>query len=188
MASRVTLRSWRKFSQLLWFFFFLLLFRLTDYSGLDEIPHAVNLFFRWDPLIAATVLLASKTFVSLLLPSLFIIVLTLVFGRVFCGWICPLGTFLDGADKVVQPRPQSDFRFRSLKYILLAGILAASLFGLQLVGFFDPFSLLVRGLTLGVDPVFNLLVSGFFDPIYRYAPEWLSNLSEPVYTLLKVNA
>ena len=76
MATRVTLRTWRKLSQILFLFLFLLLFRLTDYSGLDEIPYAVNIFFRWDPLIAATVLLATKTFAAILLPSLFVIAST----------------------------------------------------------------------------------------------------------------
>ena len=185
MATRVTLRTWRKLSQLLFLCLFLLLFRLTDYSGLDEIPYAVNIFFRWDPLIAITVLFATKTFVAILLPSLFIIGLTVVFGRVFCGWICPMGTLLDGAGKVIQSQAKPNSSLRPVKYILLAIILTSSLFGLQLVGFLDPFSILVRGVTLGVDPVFNLLASGFFDPIYRYAPQWLSNLSEPIYTLMK---
>ncbi|MBU0960962.1 MAG: 4Fe-4S binding protein, partial [Proteobacteria bacterium] len=185
MATQITLRTCRKLSQVLFLFLFLLLFRLTDYSGLDEIPYAVNIFFRWDPLVAATVLLATKTFISLLLPSLVIIALTVVFGRVFCGWICPMGTLLDGAGKVIHPSLQPNRLLRLVKYILLAVILTSSLFGLQLVGFFDPFSILIRGMTVGVDPVFNLLVSGFFDPIYRYAPQWLSNLSEPIYTALR---
>lgn len=185
MATKVTLRTCRKLSQVLFFFLFLLFFRLTDYSGLDEIPYAVNIFFRWDPLVTATVVLATKTFVALLLPSLFIIALTIIFGRVFCGWLCPMGTLLDGVGKLIQTSPRQGRSLRSVKYILLAVILTSSLFGLQLVGFFDPFSLLVRGLTLGLDPLFNLLVSGFFDPIYRYAPQWLSNLSEPIYTVLQ---
>ncbi|MEA3469032.1 MAG: 4Fe-4S binding protein, partial [Thermodesulfobacteriota bacterium] len=185
MAIRVTLCTWRKLSQILFALLFLLLFRLTDYSGLDEIPYAVNIFFRWDPLVASSVLLATKSFIAILLPSLFIIALTVVFGRVFCGWICPMGTLLDVAGKVIQSQPHRGISLRPVKYILLTIILTSSLFGLQLVGFFDPFSILVRGMTLGVDPAFNLLASGFFDPIYRYAPEWISNISEPVYTALK---
>jgi polyferredoxin/NAD-dependent dihydropyrimidine dehydrogenase PreA subunit len=185
MASRVTLRTWRKLSQLLFLGLFFVLFRLTDYSGLDEIPYAVNIFFRWDPLIAATVLLATKTFTAILLPSLFVIALTMVFGRVFCGWICPMGTILDGAGKIIHPQARPNSSLLNIKYILLALLLTSSLFGLQLVGFLDPFSILVRGVTLGVDPAFNLLVSGFFDPIYLHGPQWLSNLSEPLYSLLK---
>ncbi len=185
MTPGITLRTCRRISQILFLFLFLLLFRLTDYSGLDEIPYAVNIFFRWDPLIAAAVLLAAKTYISLLLPSLVILAFTLVFGRLFCGWICPMGTLLDGAGKLINPSPQTNYSLRGAKYILLAVILISSLFGLQLVGFFDPFSILVRGMTLAVDPVLNLIISGFFDPIYHYAPEWLSNLTEPVYTILK---
>ncbi len=182
--NRLTLRSCRKLAQLLFLVLFLLLFRLTDYSGLDEIPYAVNIFFRWDPLVAATVLLSAKTFVALLLPSLCVIALTIVFGRIFCGWICPMGTLLDVAGKVISPQDQSGNSLRGVKYILLIVMLVSSLFRLQLVGYLDPFSLLVRGMTLAVDPIFNLLVTGFFDPIYLHAPPWLSNLSEPVYSVL----
>lgn len=185
MTARVTLRTCRKLSQLFFFLLFLLLFRLTDYSGLDEIPYAVNIFFRWDPLVAATVLLATKSFIALLLPSLFVLALTVLFGRLFCGWICPMGTLLDGAGKVLKPSFQPNRSLRPIKYILLAVILVSSLFGLQLVGFFDPFSILVRGITLSIDPTFNLFIRGFFDSIYLYAPEWFSNLSEPLYSVLK---
>ncbi len=181
----ITLRTFRRLSQLFFLALFFLLFRLTDYSGLDEIPYAVNIFFRWDPLVAATVLLSAKVLVSLLLPSLFVMALTMVFGRVFCGWICPMGTLLDGTGKVIHASAQSSQSLRPVKYILLGIILVASLFGLQLVGYLDPFSLLVRGFTLAVDPVFNLLVTGFFDPLYQYAPQWLSNISEPVYGVLQ---
>lgn len=185
MVVKITLRSWRRISQIFFLVLFLLLFRLTDYSGLDEIPYAVNIFFRWDPLAAAAVLLAAKTFIPLLLPSLLIVGLTVIFGRVFCGWVCPMGTLLDSAGKMINSSPQHATSLRATKYIVLTIILISSLFGLQLVGFFDPFSILIRGMTLAVDPVFNLIVSGFFDPIYRYAPEWLSNLTEPVYAILR---
>ncbi len=185
MTVKFTLRTCRKLFQVLFFFLFLLLFRLTEYSGLDEIPYAVNIFFRWDPLVAATVLLATKSFVSLLLPSLAIIALTIIFGRIFCGWICPMGSLLDWAGKLIHPSLRPTPSLRSVKYILLTIILISSFFELQLVGFFDPFSILVRGITIGLDPAFYLLVSGFFDPIYSYAPQWISNLSEPIYTVLK---
>ena len=94
----------RRFSQGICLLIFLFLFRQTDYSGTDTIPYAVNLFFRLDPLVLAVVTLAAKTFVSLLWPAFIIIALTLVFGRVFCSWVCPLGTLIDLSDRVIKPR------------------------------------------------------------------------------------
>ncbi len=181
----VKLRWLRRGSQLTFLAVFLILFRLTDYSGSDQIPNAVNLFFRWDPLVAASVTLATRTLIALLAPALLIVLLTVLFGRVFCGWICPMGTLIDASDKLLGAKKNQYPKLRPFKYYLLAAILIMALFGVQLVGLFDPFSILVRGLTIVVDPVFNLVTRAGFDWIYLSAPEWVSKLSEPVYTVLK---
>lgn len=179
----------RRVCQVLGLILFLTLFRLTDYGGSDTIPYAVNIFFRIDPLVGACVTLAKMSVVFVLWPCLVLAVLTLVFGRFFCGWICPLGTLIDIASCGFRPyqkfnsRPRANLRF--LKYGLLVLVLIASLFSIQLLGFFDPFALLVRGMAFGIDPVFNFLITGVFDKIYLSGPSWLSNLTEPVYGMLK---
>ncbi|NIQ96904.1 MAG: 4Fe-4S binding protein, partial [Desulfuromonadales bacterium] len=38
---------------------------------------------------------------ALLWPALLLLVLTAIVGRFFCGWICPLGTTLDGLGKMI---------------------------------------------------------------------------------------
>ena len=40
-------------------------------------------------------MVAARQFVAPLSPALAVVVLTLIFGRFFCGWVCPLGTLLD---------------------------------------------------------------------------------------------
>ncbi len=185
MKYRPTARTFRKLSQFLFLVLFLVLFRKTDYSGSDVLPYAVNIFFRWDPLVAATVMLAAGKVILLLLPSLFVILLTVLLGRVFCGWICPMGTLLDLLDKGICPAPQPTVRLRKIKYLLLIALLFSSLFSLQLIGFLDPFSLLVRGAAFSIDPMFNWLTTGFFDTIYAHAPALADHITEPVYTVLK---
>ncbi|MCG8634750.1 MAG: 4Fe-4S ferredoxin, partial [Desulfobacterales bacterium] len=64
----------RQATQLTCLFIFLALFRLTDYSGGDGIPWAVNIFFRMDPLVGACVSLATRTVLPLLWPSLVVLV------------------------------------------------------------------------------------------------------------------
>ena len=179
----------RRFCQILGLVLFLVLFRLTDYGGSDTIPYAVNILFRVDPLVGACVTLAKMSFLYVLWPSLVLVVLTLVLGRFFCGWICPMGTLIDIASRGFLPyqkfnsRPWANLRF--LKYGLLVLVLISSLFSLQLLGFVDPFALLVRGMAFGIDPLFNFFITGAFDKIYLSGPAWLSDLTEPVYSMLK---
>ncbi len=84
-------------------------------------------------------ILVSGTWLRRLAPSamvLFIVViaLTLVFGRVFCGWICPLGTLGEwtsrlgnrlGIKKRELPK-RVDGALRWLKYLVLVVIIAAT--------------------------------------------------------------
>lgn len=185
MRVKPHLKQVRRLSQLICLVIFLVLFRLTDYSGSDTLPYAVNILFRLDPLVAAAVTLASKTLVALLWPSLVIVALTLVFGRVFCSWICPLGTLIDIAGRFIKPVKRLGISLKQVKYWLLTITLVSALFGVQMIGFFDPFSLLVRSMVFSIDTGFNYLVALVFDSIYAHAPEGVSNLTEPVYDLLK---
>ena len=51
----------------------------------------VNLFLQLDPLVALGTLLTTKTVYAGLLWALATMVLTILLGRFFCGWICPFG-------------------------------------------------------------------------------------------------
>ena len=185
MPMKPYLKQVRRFSQVICLLVFLFLFRQTDYSGSDTIPYAVNLLFRLDPLVLAVVTLATKTFIPLLWPAFMIIGLTLVFGRVFCSWVCPLGTLIDLSGHLIKPRPETGLNLKYLKYVVLIILLISSSFGVQFLGFADPFSLLVRGMAFSLDPMLNYLVSGFFDTVYKLAPAFVSDLTEPLYQGLK---
>jgi len=186
MKIKPYLKQVRRLSQLICLVIFLFLFRQTDYTGSDTIPYAVNILFRLDPLVLATITLAQKTFVTLLWPSFIIIGLTLLFGRCFCSWICPLGlgTLIDGSGHFIKPQKTS-VQLPYLKYVILIIVLISSAFGVQLLGFADPFSLLVRGMVFSIDPIINYLVSLFFDSVYTMGPAAFSNITEPVYEGLK---
>ncbi len=176
----------RQISQAFFLLLFLFLFIKTDYNGTDELEYAVNIFFRLDPLIAACAILAGKTLIFLFFPALITIVLTILLGRFFCGWFCPMGTLLDYTNKLWSgKRREPATQPATLKYILLVLILTGAFWGLPVVGYFDPFSLLVRGMTLAVFPAFNSIVSSFFTITYQFGPDWLNGVTEPLYSLLK---
>ena len=94
--------------------------------------YAVNIFFRLDPLVAAGAILASRVIITLVWYSLIVVALTLILGRVFCGWFCPLGTLLDLSHKIIPPRKEArPNRYRSWKYLLLGFILLSVPLGLS---------------------------------------------------------
>ncbi len=52
----------------------------------------VNWIIQLDPLVGLATLLSTRTLYAGLLWGLATVVLTIIFGRFFCGWVCPFGT------------------------------------------------------------------------------------------------
>ncbi len=165
---------------------FFWLFRITDYNGSDNLPAAVNWLFRLDPLSALSAILASRAWIPMMIPALVIAIATIVLGRFFCGWLCPLGALLDLFHRLFPHKQSGAVPKQGIPgYLILAGLLATSLFGLNLTGLLNPFSILVRGLTLGVDPVFHRYVTSLFTVLYLHAPSWITVWTEPLYRMLR---
>ena len=180
------LRKGRIASQALFFLLFIFLFVKTDYTGSDTIEYAVNILFRIDPLLALATMLAVKTVISLMLPALLVIGLSLLAGRSFCGWLCPLGGLLDGWSRLFgSNKPQSATRLPSLPKIMLIFILVSALFGVPLAGYIAPFSILVRGLSQAVYPGLNDVSVSFFTFTYQHLPPTVNLITEPLYSLLQ---
>ena len=95
-------RWWRRAAQLALLVLFLWLFRRTEYRRAEQLAGGENIFFRLDPLAGAAAMIAARQFISLFWPALAVVGLTMVFGRFFCGWVCPLGTLLDYFHRIVD--------------------------------------------------------------------------------------
>ena len=136
-------------------------FAATDARVRVEQP--VEGFLLADPFVAAMTVLSTHTVYRGLLWSVGIIALTVVFGRVFCGWICPFGTmhhffawifpsrYSKGKSRITQNKTHP-VRQR-IKYYILYASLAAALAGSAIGGLLDPICIAVRSIGLTVLPV-----------------------------------
>jgi MauM/NapG family ferredoxin protein len=177
----------RRLSQIFFLLLFVVLFLKTTYTGQDELQWPVDLFFRFDPLILAAHLLNHDKLVLRLFLSLLLVGLTLVLGRFFCGWICPTGTTLDGCRRLLfSPRPDRGYalQLRRVKYYLLFFLLGAALLSINLVGLFDPLSLLYRTLGIVVYPMVSYGLEESFTKAYELGKP-LTYVSEPLYGYMK---
>jgi len=121
---------------------FLVLVYITSRDSVSSVP--VNLFSCFDPLMALVSMIGSKSLVANMIPGLITIVATLVLGRIWCGWICPLGTVLDQyGPNVREGIPQW---FRHIKYFFLFAFLAAAVLGSLALMWMDPITIFVRPL------------------------------------------
>jgi polyferredoxin len=140
-------------------------------DALVRLAWPVEAFFWFDPFLALLTVLSTHTVYWGLAWSLLTLAITLVLGRAFCGWVCPLGTLqhlmawirpgreLRGKRRALANRPRS---WQRLKYYLLLTFLgAAAAFGpfegSVWGGLFDPLSFAVRGLGVGLWPLMQYL-------------------------------
>ena len=123
-----------------------------------------------DPLAAAESIAASKQIVWVLVLSLVIPVLaTVLLGRVFCSWICPMGFLLEMTDKlrrvlrVLEIHPHNLRASRGIKYALLGtGLLLAAMLSTPILGYVYPPAVLSRELHDLVFSVFDRAEGGRF--------------------------
>jgi len=179
-------RTPARISQLLFLALFLILFLQTEYRGRDEINAAVNTFFRVNPLVLFSYLLAAKSWNWLLLPAMLMTLATLALGRFFCGWICPLGTILDLVTTRIRKTAPLRILQGNTKYWLLLPLLSASLFNLNLSGLFDPIAILLRGLTFLLHPLMGLISRSGWVSLYGLIGERRDTLA-PAYNLIRDN-
>jgi len=166
------------------FALFVLLLFGTHFSGKDYIGN-VEVFFHFDPLLAVATGIASRVAFPAFVLAAITLLSAVVLGRVFCGWICPLGSvhqffsWLFKKTKWLRPRKTVTGGL-SWKYLVLTFVLVGAVFTLDLVGIFDPFSFLYRtfvtsllpalgqGLSLLVGFLYSLRLDAFGDKLAQF--------------------
>jgi len=165
------MRTLRRVSQVFFILMFFTLFLMANYPFETGFP--VDFFLRLDPLAGLTAVLASRAYIPRVLLGLATLALTLVFGRLFCGWICPLGTTVDGSDALLKAKPGNKdvrrTRLRWWKYALLTALLVAALFSVQIAGFLDPIPLFTRTVVTVLYPLAVLALDGILSFLMSFA-------------------
>jgi polyferredoxin len=136
----------------------------TEWHQLRGWP--VNLFLQLDPLVAVGTLLGAHTIYRGLLWALLTVVLTIILGRFFCGWLCPFGAmhqfigWLGNSRRTLKEKIASN-RYRKaavIKYMLLIAFLVAAAIPvsektLLLTGILDPIPFIHRCFNLILLPI-----------------------------------
>ncbi|HUV39404.1 MAG TPA: 4Fe-4S binding protein, partial [Planctomycetota bacterium] len=100
-----------------------------------------------DPLAPLAAFLAGRALSILLFVPLVVVASSLIFPRVFCSHVCPLGTLIDVVGFAGAKRGGRSFpKLRFLKYALLATSVVLAAFGVGFAGFVTPMPILARGL------------------------------------------
>ncbi|MBI4773293.1 MAG: 4Fe-4S binding protein [Deltaproteobacteria bacterium] len=145
--------------QIALFVLFALLLWQAKYPLAEGLP--VDLFLRLDPTILLGTMLVSGTWITDLFRGLAVLLLALVLGRFFCGYVCPLGATVDAADWMIRRKKpgrngnaaEGNTRIQAWKYLLLFAVFCSVLAGVSLVFLVSPISLATRFYTVTVYPV-----------------------------------
>ena len=99
-----------------------------------------------------------------LLISIVTVVITILLGRVFCGWVCPMGTIFDLSARIFkrgknENKPFGNGTYKNIKYYLLGFLIFGSFLGFTALMFLDPLVFLFRVFTLNIHP-YLILAAG----------------------------
>ena len=125
----------------------------------------INWFLQLDPLVGLATVLTTHTLYKGLLWGLATFILTVLFGRFFCGWVCPFGTLHHFIGFLAHRKAKTSERIRlntfhplqRIKYYLLLVFVGIAAYpsdqAILLTGLLDPIPLITRTFNLFILPV-----------------------------------
>jgi len=162
----------RKLVQVGFLFLFLYPFVPVIYRRLtySSAPTFSSWLLPWDPLLLIGQAAHAEWLLMVIGAPLFLLSLSLIVGRSFCGWICPMGTTLDLVHSLTGWRRFHRRKLLSgrgwarrnnwLRYYLLLAILAGGFISSQTLGLFDPLVIFQRTATTLMNNIFATQETG----------------------------
>lgn len=140
--------------------FTLITLLFLDFSG------ALHAYFGWMVKLQFVPAILASSFVILIA----IVVITVLFGRIYCSVICPLGIYQDGIAHIAEKRKKKRYSFkRRKKYSYGIGLIFFLLIAFGFTGvaiFIEPYS------------IFGRFASNLFSPVYRLINNVLAYFAE----------
>jgi MauM/NapG family ferredoxin protein len=182
-----------RFQRLLQLPLFLFFLFLLWYAAYPLPPwFDVDVFLRLDPLISLGSMAAARAFILKAAWAFSFLGLALFLGRVFCGYVCPMGATVDFWDWVHGRRGKSKGensfeaagRFRGLKYLILIALAGSALVGISWIFLFSPLSLMTRFYSFVLYPIALMIANLFLDLLRPVFPHvGLDSLSYVSYSV-----
>jgi MauM/NapG family ferredoxin protein len=148
----------------------LLLFSLFLFFATYKLPDwfPADIYLRLDPLLGLNAVFAAREMIGRALWALVTIGATLLIGRFFCAYACPMGASIDFLDlllfrKKKRESLKTESSLRKVKYFLLIVFIMAAVTGLSLAFLMDPIALLTRFYTFFIYPLVITLINLFLD-------------------------
>ncbi len=139
----------------------------------------VNWLLQLDPLVAVGTILTTGALYGPLLWALATVVLTILLGRFFCGWVCPFGSLHQFVSWLAHRRKATAEKIKlnryrkaqNVKYVILVVFLGMAAFPslaatLQ-IGLLDPIPLITRSVNLVLLPLLDR-VAAVSSPTSRF--------------------
>ena len=125
--------------------------------------------FKLSPLVMFGSSLAARVLIPGITLAVIFLFFALVFGRAWCGWLCPLGSVIEIFPYRKKRTISINESWRKGKYLLLIALLIAALLSNLSLMVFDPMTIIFRTFTFSIWPSLSYIIQILESFLYRFS-------------------